>query len=607
MTTDAIHHLESSTRAVPGGPRLVSRSGGTSKPSMAGAWRACRGAVLATAGISLVTNLLMLSGPLFMLQIYDRVLASGSVETLVALLVLVIVLFAFMGLLELIRARVLTLVGLRIDRLLGKALFQSVLSIAPAVGSARRTQVLSDLEQIKQFAAGPVPAAVFDVPWMPIYFGILFLFHSLLGLVAVGGAVVLIVLSVLNEVLSRGAVAEASKLTARSLAFAEAGRRNAETLHAMGMTGVFGQRWLEDHRQIVTLHLRASDVAGTLTVSSRVVRMLLQSLVLAAGAYLAIEQAITAGVLVAASIIMSRALAPVEQLIGQWRNVLAVRQAARRIEEHLRQAPALQRRMALPRPRGVLTVTDVYAAPLGSSEIVLKGLSFALSPGEALAVVAPSASGKSTLARVLVGVWPVRRGDVRLDGAALDQWDRRQLGRAIGYLPQDVELFDGTIAENIARFDPHFTEEQVLAAAWQANVHDLILRLPQGYETRVGESGGVLSGGQRQRIALARALYGDPALIVLDEPNSNLDSEGEQALCDAIVSLRRQGRTIVVMSHRASIISAVDQLMVLREGRQVGFGPKDIVLRKYLVTGSSRLDDDNSRAPRRVEGGHQAT
>src|SRR5262245_28941161 len=331
MRAAPIHRADGSARSSPHrAPRLVPSLPVASKPSVASAMRACRGAALATASISLVTNLLMLTGPLFMLQIYDRVLASGSVETLVALLVLVIGLFTFMGLLELIRTRVLTLVGLRLDRLLCGAVLQSVLSIAPAGGGAQRTRSLSDLEQIKQFAAGPVPAAIFDVPWIPIYLAILFLFHTTLGLVALGGGVVLVVLTILNEMLSRRPLAEANQLTSRSMAFAEAGRRNAELLHAMGMAASFGQRWLQDHRQVVDLHLRTSHIAGALTVSTRVVRLFLQSLILAAGAYLAIHHAITAGVLVAASIIMSRALAPVEQLVGQWRNILTVRQAIRR-------------------------------------------------------------------------------------------------------------------------------------------------------------------------------------------------------------------------------------------------------------------------------------
>jgi ATP-binding cassette, subfamily C, type I secretion system permease/ATPase len=595
MSGTALHLPKATPRAVPRGvPHLVVDSGRSKRPSVSGAIAACRSALLGTAGISLVTNLLMLTGPLFMLQIYDRVLASGSVETLAALLVLVTGLFTFMGLLELVRARVLVRVGLRIDRLVGKALFESVLSVAPAVGGARQTQALRDLEQIRQFAGGPVPSAAFDAPWVPIYFAVLFLFHSLLGLVALAGALVLVVLSVINEALSRRPLQEVSKLSTRSMEFAEAGRRNAETLHAMGMTAAYCKKWLAEHQQILSKHLHASDVAGTLTVSTRIIRLFLQSLVLAAGAYLALQQAITPGLMIAASIIMSRALSPIEQLIGQWRSILAVRQAALRVEKQLQQLPEMPQRITLPRMHGHLTVSDVYAAPLGSPEIVLKGLNFSLAPGQAVGVIGPSASGKSTLARALVGVWPLKRGEIRLDGAALDQWDRNQLGQNIGYLPQDIELFDGTIAENIARFDSHCGEQQILSAANRANVHELILRLPQGYETRVGEAGAVLSGGQRQRIALARALCGDPAFIVLDEPNSNLDSEGEQALCNVIRELRRDGRTIVIMAHRASVISTVSHLLVLRDGRQFGFGSRDDVLRKYVVTDSARSDHDKN-------------
>jgi PrtD family type I secretion system ABC transporter len=577
-----------------GVPRLIADSGNSKRPSVSSAIVACRSALLGTAGISLVTNLLMLTGPLFMLQIYDRVLASGSVETLVALLVLVTSLFTFMGLLELVRARVLVRIGLRIDRLVGKVLFESVLQVAPAVGGSRQTQALRDLEQIRQFAGGPVPAAAFDAPWVPIYFAVLFLFHSLLGVVALAGALVLIVLSVINEALSRRPLQEVSTLSARSMEFAEAGRRNAETLHAMGMTAAYCREWLDQHRQILSKHLQASDVAGTLTVSTRIVRLFLQSLVLAAGAYLAIQQAITPGLMVAASIIMARALSPIEQLVGQWRSILAVRQASLRIEKQLQQMPQPVQRITLPPMRGYLAVSDVYAAPMGSPEIVLKGVNFSLEPGQAVGVIGPSASGKSTLARALVGVWPLKRGEIRLDGAALNQWDKIQLGQKIGYLPQDIELFDGTIADNIARFDPRCGEQHILLAAKRANVHELILRLPQGYETRVGEAGAVLSGGQRQRIALARALCGDPAFIVLDEPNSNLDSEGEQALCNVIRELRREGRTIVVMAHRASVIGAVDHLLVLRDGRQISFGARDDVLRKYLVTDSARSGHDKN-------------
>ena len=419
-------------------PRLVTHR--TEAPTISGAFRSCHTALWGTAGISFITNLLMLTGPLFMLQIYDRVLASGSVETLVALLVLVTGLFTFMGLLELIRARVLTLVGLRIDRLLGKALFDSVLTVKPALSGSRQTQALRDLEQIRQFAAGPVLPAVFDAPWVPFYFAIIFLFHHVLGMVAVAGAVLLVTLSVLNEVLTRKPTGEASKLALKTLDLAEAGRRNAETLHAMGMAEDYSRRWLDQHRKVLSVQLRATEISGALVVLTRIFRLFLQSLILAAGAYLAIQHEVSAGVMVASSIIMARALAPIEQLTSQWRSILAIRQAIPRIEEQLQQTASQTSRLILPRPQGQLTVSGLYASPLGSQEIILKNLSFALHPGQAVAVVGPSASGKSTLARVLVGVWPVKRGDVRLDGASLEHWDRAQLGRHVGYLPQDIEL-----------------------------------------------------------------------------------------------------------------------------------------------------------------------
>jgi PrtD family type I secretion system ABC transporter len=562
-------------------------------PTVAGAFRACRGALWGVFAISFVTNLLMLTGPLFMLQVYDRVLSSGSMETLVALVLLVTGLFTFMGLLELIRSRILTLIGLRIDRLLGKALFDSVLKVKSAVSGSSQTQALRDLEQIRHFAGGGILPAAFDAPWAPFYFAIIFLFHYVLGFVALGGALLLVILSALNEFMTRRPVAEAAKLSLKTLDLAEAGRRNAETLHAMGMAEDYSRRWLQQHRKSLAAQLGATQASIALVVTTKIFRLFLQSFILAAGAYLAILHEVTPGVMVAASIIMSRALSPIEQLTSQWRSILSVRQAIPRIEQQLKQEGTKSGRIMLPNPRGHLSLSGVYASPLGSTEIILKNLNFSLQPGQAIAVVGPSASGKSTLARVLVGVWPIRQGEVRLDGASLDHWDAEQFGRHIGYLPQDIVLFDGTVAENISRFDPRCTERGILTAAMRANVHELILRLPDGYATRVGEGGAVLSGGQRQRIALARALYGDPRLIVLDEPNANLDLEGEQALCRSIMQLRRDGRTVVVIAHRPSVIGAVDQLLVMRDGRQIGFGPRDQVLREVLNYDVSEQNGQN--------------
>lgn len=565
------------------------------RPSIAAALAACRTALIGVGLISMVTNILMLTGPLFMLQIYDRVLTSRSVPTLVALLLLVAGLFVFMGVLELIRSRILVRVGFRLDRVLNARVFQTVLNFRSKRAGANGTQSLRDLDQVRQFISGPGPLAFFDMPWAPVYFAVIFMFHWWLGLVALGGAIILLSLSLINEFAARKPLAQASAETIKSFATAEAGRRNAEVLGAMGMEQVYFQRWNTERQNALASHTRASDVAGTLSSVTKVARLFLQSLMLATGAYLALQQIVTPGVMIAASIILSRALAPVEQAIGNWRAFVGARQSAQRIRGALEALPESAKRMELPEPKGALKVQKAYAAAPGLREPVLKGVNFKLEPGDALGVIGPSASGKSTLARTLVGVWPLLRGNVRLDGAALDQWDPLQLGRNIGYLPQDVELFDGTVEENIARFDPDRASEDIVAAAQKAGVHDLILNLADGYGTRIGEGGSVLSAGQRQRVALARALYGNPKLIVLDEPNSNLDSEGEAALTEAILSLRKEGATVVVMAHRPSAIAAVNLLLVLREGKQAGFGPKDEVLKEHVQHTPGNANQTNVR------------
>jgi PrtD family type I secretion system ABC transporter len=567
----------------PGGPARSTAKDRSEPPApekpVAAALRACRGPVLGTAGISLITNLLMLTGPLFMLQVYDRVLTSKSVPTLAALLGLVACLFIFMGVLELIRSRILVRIALRLDRYLSEHVFDSVTRIVPAAAGAGRTRFLHDLDHIRNFAAGPAPAALFDLPWTPVYFLVIFLFHWVLGLMAVIGAAVLVSFSIINEILSRRPTAEAAKHLAGSVSMAEAGRRNAESLHAMGMTNVYRQRWLKEHRKALSTHIRASDITGTLTIATRVLRLFLQSLMLGAGAYFAIRQEISPGVIIAVSIILARALAPIEQVIGQWRGFLAARQGFQRIKVELASAPDQRGRLPLPSPAGHVVAESLYAAAPGSAEPVLKGLNFSLRPGDVLAVIGANAAGKSTLARTLVGVWAPLRGNVRLDGAALDQWNREQLGRYIGYLPQAVEMFNGTVAENISRFEPQSDWRDIVAAASEAHVHDLVLHLPDGYSTKVGEYGAALSGGQRQRIGLARALYKDPVLIVLDEPNANLDQDGELALLDAIESAQSAGQTTVVMTHKANIIRAANMVLVLNEGRQVAFGSRDEVLK----------------------------
>ncbi len=560
-------------------------------------FRLCRGAVVGTIGISFVVNMLMLTGPLFMLQIYDRVLTSGSVPTLMALIGLVTGLFFFMGLLELIRSRVMVRLGLRIDRALSGPVFQSIMSVTSRSAAAVKNRLLQDLTQIRQFVAGPGPTAMFDLPWTPLYFALIFAFHWVLGVTALIGAAILIALSLVNDRLSRDPVEEASKRSSQANAMAEAGRKNAEVLHSMGMFNVFRDRWLQEHGAGISAYRKASDISGTLTTITKIMRLFLQSMILAVGAYLAIHQEITPGVIIATSIIMSRGLAPVEQLIGQWRGLLATRQGLARIQSELAADADTSDFMTLPEPRAYVQVEKIFAAPPGSGQPVLKGVEFSLGPGDAVAVVGQSGAGKSTLARVLVGVWPILKGHVRLDGAALDQWNPEQLGRNVGYLPQDVELFDGSIAENIARFEGNADPGAIVAAARKAQVHELILQLPDGYGTRVGEGGATLSGGQRQRIGLARALYGKPALVVLDEPNSNLDTEGERALGEAIGTLREEGSAVIVMAHRSNIINFVNLVLVIKDGRVVTFGDKDDVLgRRSRAAAGKKLRKANVQA-----------
>ncbi len=541
------------------------------------AFAACRRAVFGTAALSFVINLLMLTGPLYMLQVYDRVLTSRSLETLTVLTGLLIGLYAFLGMLDLIRTRILSRVALRLDRLLGPSLLAGAIS----TGAGGQTQQpLRDLEQIRQFVSGPAPSAVFDLPWSPLFVALIFLLHPMLGIVALAGALVLIVLSVANQLLTREPLARATEDLARTHAIVEAGRRGAETLRAMGMAQSHRARWLGEHRAALTRQLQASDIASGFTVTIKIGRLLLQSLILGTGAYLAINDAMSPGAMIAASIIATRALAPVEQLIAQWRSIITTSGAVKRCRTALSDAQTTEQNLALPEPQGELDVAKLYVAAPGRTDPVLKGLSFRLQPGDAVAVIGPSASGKSTLARALVGVWPLRHGEIRLDGAELTQWDPEKLGRHIGYLPQDVVLFDGTIVENIARLEPNPDPRTVLAAAIAAGVHEMILRLEDGYGTRVGEGGVALSGGQRQRIALARALYGNPALIVMDEPNANLDRDGEAALVTAIKGARAAGSTVVVMAHRQSVLAAVNHVLVLKDGRQVAFGPPGKILRK---------------------------
>ncbi len=506
----------------------------TAKSEVRAALAKSRGAFFMTGVFSFFINLLMLTAPLYMLQIYDRVLASRSEPTLIVLTVLAGGLLLVMGGLDLIRSRVLVRVGVKMDALLNARVFSAVFAQALRGGRGQRAQALRDLDSLRQFLTGPGPFAFFDAPWAPLYLLVVFLFHPILGFIALGGAIVLFTMALINELVTRRPLQAANAQAIAANGFAEASLRNAEVLGALGMLPAIRKRWTDQHCEGLALQAKASDRAATLTSWSKAIRIALQVAILGAGAALAIQQIITPGVMIAASILMGRALAPVEQAIGQWRHFVGARQAYRRLSELLRAIPEGAERLTLPKPEGRLSVEQLVAAPPGSKKPVLRGVSFKLEPGEALGVIGPSASGKSTLARNLVGVWAPQSGAVRLDGAEVQGWDAEQLGPYLGYLPQDVELFAGNVAENISRFSAEASPDAVVAAARAAGVHEMILQLDQGYDSEIGEQGSVLSGGQRQRVALARALYGEPALVVLDEPNASLDAAGDEAMTTTV-------------------------------------------------------------------------
>ena len=555
----------------------------TSEPSseLADALSRSHSALLGVGLISALINMLMLTGPLFMLQVYDRVLPSHSIPTLVGLAILCAGLFSFQGILDAIRGRVLLRIGGAINgEVLGRA-YDAVVRL-PLKGRRDGLQPIRDLDQIRSFLSSAGPSAMFDLPWMPLYVGVCFLFHPLIGIAAACGAIILVVLTVMAEVVTRKSTKAAVGFAAARDARLEASRRNAEVLQAMGMGGAMLARFEAVNDNYLRSQRHAADRAGMLGAFSRVMRFILQSLVLGLGAYLVINQEATAGVIIASSILMSRALAPVELAIANWRGFVAARQAYRRLTELLTLLPQGGKLLPLPKPETSLSVELVSASPPGDRRVVLQDVAFTLKSGDGLGIIGPSAAGKSSLARLLVGVWQPIRGKVRLDDAALDQWLPQSLGRHIGYLPQDVELFDGTIAENISRFAAEPDADATIAAAKSAGVHQLVVRLPDGYDTRIGEAGMALSAGQRQRVALARALYRDPFLVVLDEPNSNLDSEGEEALTEAILSVRSRGAIIIVIAHRPSALAAVDKVLVLNQGRQQDLGPRDEVLKRVL-------------------------
>ncbi len=575
------------------------------RSEFAAALAACTGAFAGVAVISAVSSFLMLTGSFFMLEVYDRVLPSRSLPTLTALAVLATGLFFLQGALDVIRGRVLVRISAFLDESLSGRIYDAVVRLPlTARGSGDGLQPLRDFDLVRGFLSGAGPMALFDLPWIPFYLFLCFVFHFWIGVAATAGAVVLIVLTLLTEILSRGPSRDAASFGSARQALAQAGRRNAEVLRAMGMAGRTGNLWGEANRKYLAAHGRASDVGGGLGAVSRVFRMLLQSAILAVGAYLTINQQASGGIMLAASVMAGRALAPVETAVGNWKGFVAARQAYQRLKMMLRLLPQEENQMDLPAPEESLALQGLSLVPPGLDKLVVMDVSFSVKAGQGLGIIGPSGSGKSSLARALVGVWQPIRGRVRLDGASLSQWAPEALGQHIGYLPQDVELLDGTVEQNIARFTDAGSSE-VIAAAKAASVHSAILALPQGYRTRIGESGAALPAGLRQRIALARALFRDPFLVVLDEPNSNLDSEGDQALTQAILSVRSRGGIVVVVAHRPSALAGVDQLLIMNQGRAQAFGPKEQVLQRVLPSSARPAAGLPPGRPQQVAGGNQ--
>ena len=528
---------------------------------------------------SAIINLLMLVPSLYMLQVYDRVLASRNETTLLMLTLMALGAFLFMGALELVRSFVLIRVGAQLDMKMNKRIYTAAFEQNLKRAGGNAGQALQDFTTIRQFLTGQGLFAFFDAPWFPIYLAVIFLFSPLLGLFAFAGAAVLIVLAFANHALSKKPLEEANTVAITSSNLATNNLRNAEVIAAMGMLPALMARWLKLNNRVLQLQAEASQKAGTISSITKFVRVSMQSLILGLGALLVLQGKVTPGMMIVGVILLGRALSPVEQLIGAWKSWSSTRSAYQRLNELLAANPLRETGMALPKPLGEVSVEAVTAGPPGSTVSVLKNLSFTIEAGDVLGIIGPSGSGKSTLARLLVGVWPVAAGKVRLDGADVYYWNKDELGPHIGYLPQDIELFAGTVAENIARFG-EVDSEKVVMTAQRAGIHEMILRLPQGYDTPLGDGGAGLSGGQKQRLGLARALYGDPSLIMLDEPNSNLDEAGEQALVEAIDDLRKQGKTVVIISHKSSILSVTTRLLLLVEGKAQLFGPTAQVLER---------------------------
>jgi ATP-binding cassette, subfamily C, type I secretion system permease/ATPase len=552
-------------------------SGKTKSDEIKEALQSCRRYFVNAAIFSLTINLLYLAAPLYMLQVYDRVISSASQVTLIMLTLALLTAFVALAGLDTVRARVLTRAGIRLDRLLaGRVIAATVESSTKGVSLG--SQILRDYDNFRQFVTGAGINALFDLPWAPIYIVVIFLLHPLLGAFALVSAFVLVAAALLNQRVVKVPLAEANEASARNYSFTDMSLRNSEVLLAMGMMPGLLRRWGRDRNRFIERQVVASDRAATFSSLIRFLRLTMQSLILGLGAYLVIERLATVGAMFAASILLARALQPVEQIVGSWRNLVSARSAYQRVGTLLEVNPLRDPALTLPRPAGRLSVEGlVYALPRSNGHI-LRNVTFRIEAGEVLGVIGPSGAGKSTLSRQIVGVLAPTGGVVRLDGADVSTWPREALGRYIGYLPQDIELFPDTVAANISRFRVGDEDEEVIAAAQLAGVHDMILRLPRGYETQIGENGSVLSGGIRQRIGLASAVYSNPSLVVLDEPSSNLDTEGDAALLSCITELKQRGATVVMISHRPNTLAVADKLLILKDGTVEMFGPRNDVI-----------------------------
>ncbi|ANT52710.1 type I secretion system ATPase [Mesorhizobium amorphae CCNWGS0123] len=536
---------------------------------------ACRHYFLIAAGFSLAINLLYLASPLYMLQIYDRVVTSGSATTLVMLTIALLAAFLALAGLDLMRATILTRASVRLDRLLSAKIVAA--SVETAQSGSSQSQPVRDFDTFRQVITGMGINALFDLPWSPIYIAIIFLLHPWLGFFALGSSLLLIAMAVINEYLVRAPLKQANDLATANYNFTEMSLRNSEVIRAMGMIDGLIRRWGRDRSLALRRQTQASDRAALMSGVIRFLRLTMQSLILGLGAYLVIERQTTAGSMFAASILLGKGLQPVEQIVGLWRNLVLARAALTRVHKLIDGGAQSERSFNLPKPTGKISVEQVSFAIPSQQKVLLRDVSFRLEAGEALGIVGPSGAGKSTLARHLAGVMQPSRGTVRLDGADLSHWGRDALGDHIGYLPQDIELFSDTVAANIGRFKTN-VDQEVIEAARLAGVHDMIIRLPQGYETQIGEGGAVLSGGYRQRIALARAVFGTPNLIVLDEPSSNLDADGDRALSECAIELKRRGSTVIIVSHRPSTLANVDKILLLRDGAVEAFGMRNEIV-----------------------------